>query len=276
MIHHVRMGREVKRLVEAFPALLLEATIQPITRTVLRVRLTVKPDFKWDDRIHGNTCEPWWVWVEDAENEHIYHSEYFLLQQKQVLQEESQVLMFTIPIFEPLPPQYLIKMVSDRWLGAEAVTAISFKHLILPELHPPHTRLLDLHPLPVSALKRPQYEVLYKFPYFNPIQTQLFHTLYHTDTNVLLGAPTGNVHCNIYLSIALCICPLLCVSVHCSMYLSIALCICPLLYLSVHCSIYLSIALCICPLLYLSVPCSIYLSIVLCICPFCIFRSFSR
>ena len=201
MIHHVRMGREVKRLVEAFPALSLDATIQPITRTVLRVRLTVTPDFEWDTRIHGNSCEPWWVWVEDAENEHIYHSEYFLLQQKQVLKKESQDLIFTIPIFEPLPPQYLIRMISDRWLEAEAVIAISFKHLILPELHPPHTKLLDLHPLPISALKRPQYEVLFKFPYFNPIQTQLFHTLYHTDTNVLLGAPTGNVHCYIYLSI---------------------------------------------------------------------------
>lgn len=33
---------------------------------------------------------------------------------------------------------------------------------------------------------------MYKFTHFNPIQTQIFHTLYHTDTNVLLGAPTGS------------------------------------------------------------------------------------
>ena len=31
-----------------------------------------------------------------------------------------------------------------------------------------------------------------KFTHFNAIQTQAFHTLYHTDTNVLLGAPTGS------------------------------------------------------------------------------------
>ncbi len=31
-----------------------------------------------------------------------------------------------------------------RWLGSEAYFAMSFKHLILPEQHPPHTKLLDL------------------------------------------------------------------------------------------------------------------------------------
>ena len=191
MIHHVKMGREVKRYVDAFPTLSLAATIQPITRTVLRVKLLVTPQFKWDDRIHGNNCESWWVWVEDPDHDHMYHSEYFLLHRKQVMEQEPQELVFTIPIAEPLPPQYYVRATSDRWIKSESVVAISFKHLILPELHPPHTKLLDLHPLPIKALKNPQFESIYKFQFFNPIQTQTFHTLYHTDTNVLLGAPTG-------------------------------------------------------------------------------------
>lgn len=58
---------------------------------------------------------------------------------------------------------------------------------------PPHTELLDLDPLPLSALRNPQYESLYqgRFTHFNPIQTQAFFTLYNTEENVLLGAPTG-------------------------------------------------------------------------------------
>lgn len=52
--------------------------------------------------------------------------------------------------------------------------------------------LLDLQPLPVTALGNRKYESLYGFTHYNPIQTQIFHTLYHTDTNVLLGAPTGS------------------------------------------------------------------------------------
>lgn len=52
--------------------------------------------------------------------------------------------------------------------------------------------LLELQPLPVTALNEPSYEMLYNFTHFNPIQTQIFHCLYHTDNNVLLGAPTGS------------------------------------------------------------------------------------
>uniref|UniRef100_A0A4W6ERX7 Activating signal cointegrator 1 complex subunit 3 n=1 Tax=Lates calcarifer TaxID=8187 RepID=A0A4W6ERX7_LATCA len=192
MLHHVNVGLTVKQCVHQIPSITMEASIQPITRTVLRVRLLVTPDFRWNDQVHGSVGEPWWLWVEDPINDHIYHSEYFLLQKKQVVTAEPQHIVFTIPIFEPLPSQYYIKAVSDRWLGAEAVCIINFQNLILPERHPPHTELLDLQPLPVTALGNRQYESLYKFTHFNPIQTQIFHTLYHTDTNVLLGAPTGS------------------------------------------------------------------------------------
>ncbi|XP_053317304.1 activating signal cointegrator 1 complex subunit 3 [Spea bombifrons] len=192
MLHHVNIGLKVKQCVHQIPSITMEASIQPITRTVLRVRLTITPDFKWSDQVHGTVGEPWWIWVEDPTNDHIYHSEYFLLQKKQVVTKEQQLLVFTIPIFEPLPSQYYIRAVSDRWLGAEAVCIINFQHLILPERHPPHTELLDLQPLPVTALGNKEYESLYKFTHFNPVQTQIFHTLYHTDTNVLLGAPTGS------------------------------------------------------------------------------------
>ncbi|XP_056289492.1 activating signal cointegrator 1 complex subunit 3 [Pseudoliparis swirei] len=192
MLHHVNVGLAVKQCVHQIPAITMEANIQPITRTVLRVRLVVTPDFRWSDQVHGSVGEPWWLWVEDPINDHIYHSEHFLLQKKQVVTGEPQHIVFTIPIFEPLPSQYYIKVVSDRWLGAEAICIINFQNLILPERHPPHTELLDLQPLPVTALCNREYESLYKFTHFNPIQTQIFHTLYHSDTNVLLGAPTGS------------------------------------------------------------------------------------
>ena len=56
-----------------------------------------------------------------------------------------------------------------------------------------HTDLMDLTPLPVTALQNEKFEQLYsKFKTFNPIQTQLFHILYHTDLPLLLGAPTGS------------------------------------------------------------------------------------
>ena len=86
-------------------------------------------------------------------------------------------------------------MVSDKWLGCEAMLPVSFRHLLLPEKYPPPTELLDLQPLPLSALRNPRFEALYApaaFSHFNPIQTQAFTALYNTDDNVLLAAPTGS------------------------------------------------------------------------------------
>lgn len=58
--------------------------------------------------------------------------------------------------------------------ACETQLPVSFRHLILPEKYPPPTELLDLQPLPVSALRNSAFEHLYqdKFPFFNPIQTQ--------------------------------------------------------------------------------------------------------
>ncbi|XP_039272645.2 activating signal cointegrator 1 complex subunit 3-like [Styela clava] len=191
MLRHPRIGTTVKMCVKEFPAIELETTIQPITRSVLRIRLTIIPRFKWHRKVHGTTGEPWWIWVEDPETNMMYHSEYFILHMKHVENAEEQQLVFTIPIVEPVPSQYMVHAESDRWLGASAICPISFQHLILPDRHPPHTELLDLEPLPTAALKE-EYRCLYKFTHFNPIQTQIFHCLYHNDCNALIGAPTGS------------------------------------------------------------------------------------
>ena len=102
---------------------------------------------RWYDRVHGSS-EPFWIWVEDPVNNHIYHHEYYLITKKHVVKKEIPEVVFTIPIFEPLPTQYYVRAISDRWLGSETYCTISFQHLILPEKHPPHTNLLDLQPLP--------------------------------------------------------------------------------------------------------------------------------
>ena len=57
----------------------------------------------------------------------------------------------------------------------------------------PFTGLLKLEPLQTSALKNPLFESLYaRFKFFNPIQTQLFFSLYQDNKNILIGAPTGS------------------------------------------------------------------------------------
>lgn len=189
LIRVPKLGKTVHKFIHQFPKLELSTHIQPITRSTLRVELTITPDFIWDEKVHGQS-EAFWILVEDVDSEVILHHEYFLLKAKYA--SDEHLVKFYVPVFEPLPPQYFLRVVSDRWIASETQLPVSFRHLILPEKTMPPTELLDLQPLPITALRNPKYEALYKFPQFNPIQTQVFNAVYNSDDNVFIGAPTAS------------------------------------------------------------------------------------
>lgn len=64
-------------------------------------------------QVHGSS-EAFWILVEDVDSEVILHHEYFLLKAKYA--QDEHLVTFFVPVFEPLPPQYFIRVVSDRWL----------------------------------------------------------------------------------------------------------------------------------------------------------------
>jgi activating signal cointegrator complex subunit 3 len=206
MVRQQKIGGEVQACCRQIPFLELSATVQPLTRSVLKVQLEIYPSFQWSDKLHG-TMQPFWIWIEDGESEHIYHSEYFMLHKskkhartnscsgssslhanseskgysnnKQDTKDgedgddEVHRMTFMVPIFEPIPAQYYVRAESDRWLGSESSCAVSFEHLILPAMHTPHTKLLNLVPLPITVLHNPKAERMYSYSHFNPIQTQV-------------------------------------------------------------------------------------------------------
>lgn len=87
---------------------------------------------------------------------------------------------------------FQLRIMSDDWVVDDTIIPISMNSQVLPESIRPHTDLLDLDPLPISALKNEPYQSLYPFQFFNPVQTQVFFALYHTWDNILLGAPTSS------------------------------------------------------------------------------------
>ncbi|KAI1381754.1 Sec63-domain-containing protein [Hypoxylon crocopeplum] len=191
LVHNHNAGKKISRIIENFPTVSIDAEIAPLNRDVLRIKLYITPDFRWNDQMHG-TSESFYIWVENSETSEIYHHEFFILNRRKLYDDHE--LNFTIPLSDPLPNQIYVRAVSDKWLGAETVNPVSFQHLIRPDTESVYTDLLNLQPLPISALKNPGLEEIYakKFEYFNPMQTQIFHTLHHTPANVLLGSPTGS------------------------------------------------------------------------------------
>jgi pre-mRNA-splicing helicase BRR2 len=193
-----KMGKPLHAFVHKFPRLELSAHVQPVTRSLLKVELTITPDFEFDVKVHDYSLL-FHIMVEDVDGEQILHHEPFMLKERYATEEH--VINFNVPMQDPLPPQYFLRVVSDRWLHAEATLPLSFRKLIMPQKFQPPSELLDLQPLPVAQLKNSRFEKsLYSHliggsgskGYFNPIQTQTFSQLYEMDDNVLVCAPHGS------------------------------------------------------------------------------------
>lgn len=190
--HQVRdLGVKIDKLVHELPRLAAEATILPVTRTMISIELALTADFTYNPSIHGSS-QGFHILIEDSDGETILYYQYWLLKEKYA--EETQHISFTVPLFDPLPPQYFLRIISDTWLQAESTHLISLRSLVLPEKFPPHTELLDLQPLPLQSLKNPVYETLLQstLSQFNSIQTQVFPTVYESDHNILLAARSGS------------------------------------------------------------------------------------
>ncbi|KAJ2578702.1 Pre-mRNA splicing [Coemansia sp. RSA 1807] len=186
-----RAGRALHRLVHIVPRLDVRASVQPLTRSLLRVELRLTPDFVWTDAVHG-AAELFWITVEDADGEQLLHTEQFVL--KRAYSGTEHVTEFTCALTDPLPPHCFVCVTSDRWIGAETRLAVSFRHLQLPARTLPPTELLDMQPLPLSELRNPMFERIYSdsLHTFNAIQTQTFHALYRTDDSTLVAASPGS------------------------------------------------------------------------------------
>ena len=146
LIRAPKLGKTVHKYIHQFPKLELSTHIQPITRSTLKVELTITPDFQWDEKIHGK-AEAFWIFVEDVNSETILHHEYFLL--KSIYAQDEHTVKFFVPVLEPLHPHYFIRVVSDRWITSETHLPVSFRHLILPEkvhhLHSLSVVLVGVH-----------------------------------------------------------------------------------------------------------------------------------
>ncbi|CCK72395.1 RNA helicase KNAG_0K00270 [Huiozyma naganishii CBS 8797] len=189
LVHNQKMGHKLYRALGCFPKIDIDTEIFPITASVMRIHVSLQPTFTWDRRVHGEV-QFFWVFVEESDKSQILHYQKFILNRKQM--SNVHEMDFMIPLSDPLPPQVVVKVVSDTWIGCESVSAISFQHLIRPYNQTLQTRLLRLRPLPIAALKNPLVESMYHFKYFNPMQTMTFHTLYYTNENVFIGSPTGS------------------------------------------------------------------------------------
>ena len=67
LCHQAKNGRNIQRFIRTLPRLEITCDVQPVTSSVLRFHINLKPIFNWQNRWHGG-AEAFWLWVEDGEN----------------------------------------------------------------------------------------------------------------------------------------------------------------------------------------------------------------
>ena len=174
-----------------FPRLELQVHYQPVTASMLSMDIVITPNFEYVESVHGPAVV-FWVMVQDVNGENLLHYESFILKPQYAL--KTHYLSFKVKMFEPVPPNYIVTVMADKWLHAEAQYPVTFNKLVLPDKFSPPTVLLDMQPLSISALKNLIFQKIYEgdFSYFNALQTQVFNTLYHSDDNCFVGASPGS------------------------------------------------------------------------------------
>ncbi|CAI2335169.1 unnamed protein product [Caenorhabditis sp. 36 PRJEB53466] len=187
-------GDKLYTYLRYLPRMEVEAKFKPITYTIVQCEVTLTPAFIWHDAIHGKSgLQSFFLVLENNSENMIIHQERFGVGKMKVMKSEAQVIVFTIPILDcQLTNNFHLRLASEYFVTEDVVVPLSLHNCILPKSYKAHTDLLDLEPLPVKTLKNAQFEAIYPFDYFNPIQAQVFFSLYKTDKSALIGAPTGS------------------------------------------------------------------------------------
>ncbi|GMF25482.1 unnamed protein product [Phytophthora lilii] len=203
------LNAKVKKWVQSVPFIDIDnVQTQPFGGNMIKLTFDLYPLFpEWKEGVFQGKTLASWLWVEDAITGYIYHSEYFVLHQSRFMSWKAGTQTLEVECYLPVfvsqtqkDANYVIRILSDRFVGIESFYEVSYTPSdstvaeTKKQKDEMYTKLLRLHPQPLQSLDDPVYQALYvgKFQYFNPIQTQAFHQLYHQNGNVLLCAPTGS------------------------------------------------------------------------------------
>ncbi|KAG9393364.1 Activating signal cointegrator 1 complex subunit 3 ASCC3 [Carpediemonas membranifera] len=186
----VKPAQAVVRMAHAIPWIDVTARIVPVTSSIIRLTLTIVPDFTWHRALgHG---QAWWVWVSHPTAYEIVFSERVSVSERDVAAGKPVKVETLLLAAGTLPPEYELYWSSDSMPGVNSRQSIDLTPIRMPTTVSVQTPLLRLAPLSTMALHNDAFRKLYSFDFFNPAQTQTFHSLYHTDDSVLVGVGTGS------------------------------------------------------------------------------------
>ena len=120
------------------------------------------------------------------------HSEHFSLHEFQAKNGSVRQLQFLIPLTDPLPPVYFVKLISDRWLQCEHTVPISFKNLVLPDKFAAPIELDEGAYVEIRSLNFTEAQKLYEgdgMTEFPAVVAAMFKQVYRSSEDVFVALP---------------------------------------------------------------------------------------
>lgn len=168
LAHWQKGGSTIQALIRMLPKLDITCNVQPVTAEIVKFSVKVAPSFNWQGRWHGG-AQSYWLWAEDVDSGTIRHHEQLIIGMR--TRFDAVVLDFHMPTFGKTSGQFLVRVISDSWVGVEQAIPVTLNELVtIPSQKEVVTALQDLTPLPTGALQDSKFEQLYKFETFNPVR----------------------------------------------------------------------------------------------------------
>lgn len=204
-----RIAGIVHDAAERFPSVSLRVVTRPMPDARIRIDIALRRDFVWDERIHS-TSVPIVVWVEDAAQRIIF-ADRLLLRPSPLPKDDASYAEHTMQVYMPLSPPdvrpeserfFRVTWSSLHWLAAEGFAQVPLDQVACP-VPSPTTALLDAPLLSLNDVQGTSMALtlgsVAHVHTLNSMQTQVFHTMAHTRTNVLLCAPYSSGKCTVAL-----------------------------------------------------------------------------
>lgn len=174
-------------IIQRFPRVEVQVNVQPITRSSIKVHLTITGQFEWDTSLHG-AAESFWIFCEDCNGERVLHYEQLVIRQKRAT--EAHYVDMILPCFDPPQPQYYISVISDRWLHSECQIAVPLRDLILPAKFPPPSQLQGPRSAETAARLRQHASTFAGCEPYTKIEERACEILTNSNDSVLIAHPS--------------------------------------------------------------------------------------
>ncbi|KAI3656106.1 hypothetical protein MP638_002716 [Amoeboaphelidium occidentale] len=142
LVRNSKAGKLLYQAIHVLPKVEVEVRVMPITRTMIKLEISLNPTFNPVDNAETMDACLFWVLVEDASGQQILHKSQVLVRPSRQVFTECYVSVPNIGNISNI----FVSLVPDRLLGLETRLAISFRQLILPSKFLPPTELVDLSP----------------------------------------------------------------------------------------------------------------------------------